>query len=101
MMRVLLDTHAFLWRINDDPQLSDRARMVMRNTENTLYLSAASGWEIAVKSRIGKLELPQSPHLLLWSNSRTIGSPPCPYSSTMRYIPIRFQCYTAILSIGC
>jgi PIN domain nuclease of toxin-antitoxin system len=60
-MRVLLDTHAFLWWINDDPQLSERARAVMSNAANTLYLSAASGWEMAIKSRIGKLDLPKEP----------------------------------------
>jgi PIN domain nuclease of toxin-antitoxin system len=60
-MRVLLDTHAFLWWITDDPQLSSRARGIISNGENTLYLSAASGWEISVKARLGKLELPDNP----------------------------------------
>ena len=57
-MRVLLDTHTFLWWITDDSQLSTTARQVMENTDNTLYLSAASGWEIAIKARLGKLRLP-------------------------------------------
>jgi PIN domain nuclease of toxin-antitoxin system len=57
-MRVLLDTHAFLWWISDDPQLTAAARQIVENIDNTLYLSAASGWEIAIKARLGKLRLP-------------------------------------------
>ena len=57
-MRVLLDTHTFLWWIADDPQLSTTARQVMENADNTLYLSAASGWEMVIKACLGKLKLP-------------------------------------------
>jgi len=57
-MRVLLDTHAFLWWIADDPQLSPRARQIMEAADTEPFLSAASGWEIAIKSRLGKLRLP-------------------------------------------
>ena len=60
-MRFLLDTHAFLWWIADDPQLSAGAREVMADPSNELFLSAASGWEIAIKSRIGKLSLAEPP----------------------------------------
>jgi PIN domain nuclease of toxin-antitoxin system len=57
-MRVLLDTHAFLWWIADDPQFSPRARQIMEAADTEPFLSAASGWEIAIKSRLGKLKLP-------------------------------------------
>lgn len=57
-MKVLLDTHAFLWWIADDPQLSPRARQIMEAADTELFLSAASGREIAIKSRLGKLKLP-------------------------------------------
>lgn len=57
-MKVLLDTHAFLWWIADDPQLSTRARQIMEAADTKPFLSAASGWEIAIKSRLGKLKLP-------------------------------------------
>ena len=57
-MKVLLDTHTFLWWITDDPQLSKTARQVMEGPDNELFLSAASGWEIAIKARLGKLKLP-------------------------------------------
>ncbi|MGH6885814.1 MAG: type II toxin-antitoxin system VapC family toxin [Geminicoccales bacterium] len=54
-MRVLLDTHAFLWWLAGDPSLSERARQVIREEGNTVLLSAASAWEIATKVRLGKL----------------------------------------------
>lgn len=57
-MKVLLDTHVFLWWIADDPQLSSRARQIMEAADTEPFLSAASGWEIAIKSRLGKLKLP-------------------------------------------
>lgn len=57
-MRALLDTHAFLWWITASSQLSPRAREVIGDGENQLFLSAASGWEIAIKARLGKLRLP-------------------------------------------
>jgi PIN domain nuclease of toxin-antitoxin system len=57
-MRVLLDTHAFLWWIDNDPRLSTTARSMITDSDNELYFSAASGWEIAMKAQIGKLNLP-------------------------------------------
>ena len=56
-MKVLLDTHTFLWWIANDSQLSERARTVIEDANHQLFLSAASGWEIAIKTRIGKLKL--------------------------------------------
>lgn len=60
-MRVLLDTHAFLWWNTDDPQLSLRAREIIANGENEVFLSAASVWEIVIKTAKGKLVLPEAP----------------------------------------
>ena len=57
-MRALLDTHTFLWWITDRPQLSARVREIIGDGGNELFLSAASGWEIAIKAQLGKLELP-------------------------------------------
>lgn len=54
-MRVLLDTHAFLWWGNDDPQLSDLARETISDGNNETFLSVASAWEIAIKASLGKL----------------------------------------------
>lgn len=54
-MRLLLDTHAFLWWVTDDPRLSDRAREAISDDGNPVFVSAASAWEMATKHRLGKL----------------------------------------------
>ena len=54
-MKALLDTHALLWWLFDDPHLSITARDCIANAENEILVSAASAWEIATKHRIGKL----------------------------------------------
>ena len=60
-MNFLLDTHVFLWWITDDPRLSPRAHRLIADGRNRIFLSAASGWEIAIKARLGRLELPDDP----------------------------------------
>ena len=55
-MKLLLDTHALIWWWTDDARLSTRARKLILDADNTIYISAASAWEIAIKQRIGKLE---------------------------------------------
>jgi PIN domain nuclease of toxin-antitoxin system len=60
-MRVLLDTHVFLWWTSNNPNLSARAREVIANGENDIYFSAASGWEMAIKAGLGKLQLVEAP----------------------------------------
>ncbi len=57
-MKILLDTHIFLWFINNDPQLSPTARTLLESDVD-LVLSAASLWEIAIKVSIGKMTLPK------------------------------------------
>ncbi|HZY64312.1 MAG: type II toxin-antitoxin system VapC family toxin [Actinomycetota bacterium] len=57
-MRVLLDTHVFLWWIKDDPRLSERALETISDGANEVLFSAASGWEIAIKAGMGKLDVP-------------------------------------------
>ena len=54
-MRTLLDTHAFLWWISDSRRLSAPARRAIEDDANTIFVSAASAWEITTKHRIGKL----------------------------------------------
>ena len=56
-MRFLLDTHAFLWAVLDDPNLSDKARGLMLNADNELLVSPATYWEIAIKISVGKYTL--------------------------------------------
>jgi PIN domain nuclease of toxin-antitoxin system len=57
-MRVLLDTHAFLWWLEDAPALSKRARKAISEPANECLLSLASCWEMAIKLSLGKLRLP-------------------------------------------
>ena len=54
-MKVLLDTHALLWWWTDDAQLSPTARATLGDPSCTIFVSAASAWEIATKHRLGKL----------------------------------------------
>lgn len=56
-MRVLMDTHAFLWWVDDSSALSRKARSTIANPDNECLLSLASCWEMAIKSRLGKLRL--------------------------------------------
>ena len=60
-MTLLMDTHVFLWWITDQPRVSPTARNAISDPDNRVLLSAASGWEIAIKSALGRLELPAPP----------------------------------------
>jgi PIN domain nuclease of toxin-antitoxin system len=57
MARFLLDTHAFLWWVNDNSELTKKARSTISNGANECYLSVASCWEMAIKSSLGRLKL--------------------------------------------
>lgn len=56
-MNLLLDTCTFLWLITDDPALSVSARGAIQSPATTVYVSAASLWEVLIKHRLGRLEL--------------------------------------------
>ena len=53
-MRLLLDTHVLLWSVAQSDRLPDTARELLEDTDNTLYCSAASLWEIAIKTALGR-----------------------------------------------
>lgn len=57
-MRLLIDTHAFLWFVNDSDNLSNHARSLMES-EADLLISVGSLWEIAIKVSLGKLSIPE------------------------------------------
>jgi len=57
-VRLLLDTHVLLWWINDDPRLSSRSRGLISGAHNTVAVSVATIWEIAIKAGLGQLEAP-------------------------------------------
>ncbi len=69
-VNILLDSHALLWWLDDDPRLSRRARSLIADAENGVYVSAASVWEIAIKVALGKLAdrdgaVPRLPSILV------------------------------------
>jgi len=64
-MKALLDTHVFLWWITDDQRLSSRVREIIADGTNEILFSAASGWEIAIKTRLGRLQLPDDPEIFI------------------------------------
>ncbi len=61
MMRLLLDTHVFLWYITSDPKLPASFRAVTQDASNDVFLSSISVWEALIKHGLGKLSLPALP----------------------------------------
>ena len=56
-MNLLLDTQIALWWLGDTPELTDVVREAVQDSDNVVYVSAASVWEIAIKRALGKLEI--------------------------------------------
>ena len=59
-MNLLLDTHVLLWWLDDNPDLSLRARTVIADGNNLVFVSAAVIWEIQIKHALGKLKIPKN-----------------------------------------
>jgi PIN domain nuclease of toxin-antitoxin system len=57
-MRLLLDTHAFLWWVFDDPKVSPAARDLIADPAAEILFSVVNAWEIVIKARAGRLDLP-------------------------------------------
>ncbi len=64
-MNLLLDTHAFLWFISGNASLSNKARAIIEDETNRVFLSTASLWEIAIKISLGKLALSEPFEVLI------------------------------------
>lgn len=86
-MQLLLDTHAFLWFIAGDDQLSSTSRQLIEDTENDIYISVASLWEIAIKVSISKLSLNASYDELI---------PAQIISNSFDLLPIKFPALTLV-----
>lgn len=67
MTGVLLDTNAVLWLVSEPDRLSPAALDILANPANALYVSAASTWEIAIKTRLGRLD--GAPLLAAWEET--------------------------------
>lgn len=64
-MKILLDTHCWLWWLLEPEKLSKIAIDTISSRQNELYLSVASIWEMGIKFKLGKLNLPVSPEVLI------------------------------------
>jgi PIN domain nuclease of toxin-antitoxin system len=56
-VRLLLDTHAFLWWLADSPKLAKSARSAISDPSSVIWISAVSVWEISIKKALGKLQI--------------------------------------------
>jgi len=61
-MKILLDTHIALWALTDNPKLSKAARDLILDSSNDIYFSSATVWEIAIKHRLARKNMPISGH---------------------------------------
>ena len=75
-MRVLLDTHVWLWMQAEPGRLARRVRALLEDPANDLVLSAASSWEIVIKWAIGRLELPEPPGAFVEARMMATGVTP-------------------------
>jgi PIN domain nuclease of toxin-antitoxin system len=75
-MRLLVDTQCWLWMSLAPERFSPRARRIVEDRSHTLYLSAASAWEIAIKHGLGKLRLPEPPAAYVPSRLASLGVHP-------------------------
>ena len=72
-MRLLLDTHVFLWAAGEPEELSAPARAAIADAANEVYVSAAVAWEISIKSALGKLTVPAEPAAWFPVRLRSLG----------------------------
>jgi len=56
-VKLLLDSHTFLWWLAEDPKLSAGARQAVADPSSTVHVSAATVWELSIKASLGKLDL--------------------------------------------
>lgn len=72
-MRLLLDTHAFLWAAADPDQLRPDARAAIEDSGNEVFVSAGAAWEISIKVALGKLTVPADPAVWFPVRVRSLG----------------------------
>lgn len=75
-MRYLLDTHTLLWARAAPGQLSRDALTILQSTGDTLYVSMASLWECAIKSSVGKLDVPAGFYEIIANDYEVLGIEP-------------------------
>ena len=100
-MRILLDTHAFVWWLAGSERLSEAAHVAIANHENAVLVSAASAWEIATKHRLGKLPMPRPWPTTLPAASRTRASKNWLSPFMTANAPVGYRVLIAIPSTVC
>lgn len=93
-MKYLLDTHIFIWYIDNDPKLSFSWKEIIRDPNNDLFLSVVSIWEATIKYHQGKLSLPNNPEIYLPENriKHDIESLPV-YESSVKVLSTLPECH--------
>ena len=71
-MRILIDTHILLWWLEGNPRLAERGRKEIDSENNEIYVSCVSLWEIAIKTALGKLKMPNGLPEILKKNAIAI-----------------------------
>ncbi|MGB7067925.1 MAG: type II toxin-antitoxin system VapC family toxin [Pyrinomonadaceae bacterium] len=89
-MSFLLDTHVFLWALNDRHRLSSSVVNILTNPQEAMFFSAASSWEIAIKWSKGHIKLPDNPSVSIPDATTTAGLTQLP-------ITLRDSCHVADL----
>lgn len=72
-MRLLLDTHVWLWMLAEPERLGHRSRELVLDGSNDLLLSSASTWELSIKAGLGRIDLPEPPATYVPSRIRASG----------------------------
>jgi len=81
-MRVLVDTHCWLWQLGEPQRLGEQARAVLSNCTNEAFFSASSAWEIVIKHALGRLSLPLPPAEYIPSRMTALGNLSLPVAQT-------------------
>ena len=84
-MRVVVDTHSFLWLVTEDPKLSEFPKAILLDGGNELLCSAVAVFEIAVKYSLGKLKLAEPPREFMENRIRKNALSPLPVTLAHTY----------------
>lgn len=72
-MRILVDTHVWLWMLSEPARLPSRSQAVLADSSNEILVSAVTAWEIAIKHGLGKIFLPEDPAMFVPSRLTASG----------------------------
>jgi PIN domain nuclease of toxin-antitoxin system len=84
-VKLLLDTHVWLWAVLEPDRLAHAAREAIENSRHALLVSAGSAWEIAIKHALGKLPLPEPPDTFVPRALAALGSGTAPLAITVQH----------------